>query len=577
MRRSLRYKLIIGFMTIAIPLVILLMYNNLYASSTVREQVAESNKNAIILYSNQIQAELNRETNFLYNLAYEDPNIALLSRTIDDPTEYILTKGRIINELNRYHRFDSSVDFQFIYSLKNHDLFNTLIKTKSYDELITIQSTIEQLLNDIKPDSAYFQMWKTIKYGDEYALVRLVDTGEGYYLGASVRMSNLMIPLDLIQLGQEGYASFLSQEGNIIANREMMNQFSLGSSFSFQPRDSYQQIKLQEKKYIVVTNPIKGTDTLLSAFIPERKMLQKLTYFQGIIFIIPVLAAIVLCFYLFYLNNMILRPLNNLIQGMRKIKQGDWKFRLHPSKSREFTIINEAFNDMALQIHELKINVYEEQIKAHKAEVKHLQLQINPHFLLNSMNIVYNLAQIKKYDIIQLMCLNLMKYFRFTTQTHRNVVTIAEEMEHMESYINIQQLRFPERITYTFDIEKELEQVCIPPLLIQPFIENCMKYGFDFMEHPFQISIRILTVPDSPLMKIVISDNGAGFSEEVLTELHNGLYFATQNGDHLGIWNVYHRLKFIFGQESNLLFNNVPDSGANVTILMPIRTLEQFN
>ncbi|UKS29320.1 histidine kinase [Paenibacillus sp. HWE-109] len=573
MTSSLRFKLIIGFITIAIPLLILLLFNNLFASSTVREQVAESNKNAIILYSNQLQAELNRETNFLYNLAYEDPNISLLSRVIHDPTEYILTKERIINELNRYHRFDSSVDFQFIYSVQNKDIFNTAIKTKSYEELITIQTTLEELLREAKPGSIYFQKWKAVKYGDQYALVRLVDTGEGYYLGASVQLKNLMIPLDLIQLGSDGFASFISDEGKIISNKEMSTALAIEPEGS---QDTYQLVLIDDKKYIVVSNPIKGTDTMLSAFIPEKKLVQKLTYFRGFIFMLPFLAAIVLIFYVFYLNKMILRPIYNLIRGMRKIKHGDWSTRLAPSQTKEFTIINETFNEMAAQIHDLKIHVYEEQIKLHKAEVKHLQLQMNPHFLLNSINIIYNLAQIQKYDIIQLMSLNLVKYFRFTTQTHRNVVSIAEELEHMESYIKIQQLRFPDRITYNFEVENSLQSRCIPPLIIQPFIENSMKYGFDFMEHPFHLDIQIASEKHSHIMEIVISDNGSGFNPDILAHLRSGQYFLSQSDEHLGIWNVYHRLQYIFGQEASLQFTNLPDSGACITIRMPIRNLDSF-
>ncbi|MBR2568635.1 MAG: sensor histidine kinase, partial [Paenibacillus sp.] len=109
MNNSLHKRLIIGFLAITVPFVILLLYNNLYASNTVRQQVAQSNKNAIMLYANQIQAELNRETNYLYNLAVEDYNIIQLPRITQDEYEYVLTKYRIFNELRRYHHYYSSI------------------------------------------------------------------------------------------------------------------------------------------------------------------------------------------------------------------------------------------------------------------------------------------------------------------------------------------------------------------------------------------------------------------------------------------------------------------------------------
>ncbi|TYP79792.1 sensor histidine kinase [Paenibacillus methanolicus] len=573
-RSSLNFRVTIGFFAIAIPLIFMLIYNNYYASNTVREQVAESNKNTMILYSNQIQAELNRETQYLYNLASEDPNVMQLSRATYDPDEYVFAKIRVMKAMERYLRFDSIVDFQFVYAVRNNALINTAIPADTYEKLTTVQTTIERFLREVKPGSLYFNEWRTIRYGDEYALLRLVDTGDGYYMGASVSLRNLMIPLDLMNMGEEGFTAFLSSEGKALAGSA--DRVLPEEKFRFAEGETFSRIRHEGSRFIVVSNPVQGTDTTLSAFIPEEQALHKLSYFQLIIYTIPALAAIVLIFYLIYLNDLVLKPMRVLLGGMRRIKNGDWQYRLAPSKTKEFTMINETFNAMASEIHRLKINVYEQEIQVHKAELKHLQLQMNPHFLLNAINIVYNLAQVKKFEIIQLMCQNLVKYFRFATQTHRAAVTIRDEMEHIESYINIQQLRFPERITYRIHIADELGAACIPPLLLQPFVENCIKYGFDFMDHPFHIDIRIEHADASGQMRIEIADNGIGFSEEMLVELHNGRYFDAYNGEHLGIWNVFHRLNIVFGREARALFSNRPDSGACVAIYMPVRTMEQY-
>lgn len=572
---SLRFKLIIGFFTIAVPLLALLLYNNYYASNTIREQVADSNKNSMILYSHQIEAALNKETNFLYNIAVEDPNIEALSQLLNDPDEYYLAKARILNTLTRYHRFDNSVDLQFIYSVQKQDLFTTPIKTQSYEELLSIKTTIEQLVKEVQPDSAYFREWKAIEYSQhKYALIRLVDTGDDFYLGAFVKLENLMIPLDLIHL-EHGFASFVNEQGELITNTSASGRNRLNTSLASESNEVYQIVKRDDQKFIVVMNQIQGTDVILSAFVPESQMLKNLYHFRRGIIIISIVAFIILIVYLVYLNEIILKPMNNLVRGMRRIKHGDWNTRLHTSKAKEFTMINEAFNSMASEIHDLKISVYEEQIKAHKAELKHLQLQINPHFLLNSINIVYNLAEIKNYNVIQLMCMNLVKYFRFTTKTNQVAVTIAEEMEHMESYIKIQQVRFPERVTYEIRISDGADQAAIPPLLIQPFIENAIKYGFDFMDHPFHIAIHIcLSVHDQ--LEIVISDNGSGFSREVLEQLQSGGFMENQTGEHLGITNVQYRLKHIFGHMTRLEFDNAPNSGARIRIALPFRTVEEF-
>ena len=188
-----------------------------------------------------------------------------------------------------------------------------------------------------------------------------------------------MIPLDLIHL-EYGFASFVNEQGELITNTSAIGTNRLNTALASESNEVYQIVKKDDQKYIVVMNQIQGTDVILSAFVPESQMLKNLYHFRRGIIIISIVAFFILIIYLVYLNEIILKPMNNLVRGMRRIKHGDWDTRLHASKAKEFTMINETFNSMASEIHELKISVYEEQIKAHQAELKHLQLQINPHF-----------------------------------------------------------------------------------------------------------------------------------------------------------------------------------------------------
>lgn len=565
---SLRFKLTVGFITITLPLVCLLLYSNYTASNSVREQAAESSKSMITLYSNQIQTALGIETNFLYDLATADVDILSLNKMVYNSNEYTLTKMRILNSLSRYNRFDSTVDIQFAYSNAYLDLIHTNIKTASYDENLAIKQGLQDLLDTVKPGSPLFSGWRVVSSGNIHGLVRIVDSGAGVYLGAWVRLEKLMIPLDLIQLGREGFAALADSEGKLITGSFDVGGFADPPLIDFY--EKYQRIMGEKDTYIVVSNPIISTDVTLAAFIPEKRMLHNLARFRMIIAWIPVFAVVMLSLYLIYLNGIILRPMNELIKGMRTLKRGDWAYRLNNSPSREFYMVNETFNDMAHQIQKLKINVYEEHIRAHKAELKHLQLQINPHFLLNSINVVYNLAQLKNYSVIQAMCLNLVKYFRFTTKTSKQFVTLSEEMEHMDSYLRIQQLRFPERITYRFVMDEDSKKVQIPPLIVQPFIENAIKYGFDFMDDPFHIEIHSIIDTDQKRCRIRIVDNGSGFSQELLDSLRSGRYFHQTNDQHLGIWNSYHRLQLLYGNTFRLEFDNCADSGALIELEIPV-------
>ena|GEM_PF-97899 len=631
-KRSLRFKLAIGFGLLSVPLLFILIYNNLAATSVVREQVAESNKNMVTLYSSQIQTSLSRETNFLYNLAMDDPNILALSdtRKSNDRIEYELAKNRILISLSRYHRYDSSVDVQFVYSTETKEMFNTVIRTLYLEEMDLIKQSIYDVVSKAEPDSPYLREWKLVSYGDKHALIRLVDSGYGYYLGAFVKLESLSVPLELIQLGQNGFSAFSDSGGSLVLASPLTR--SEAGSLRVAPERDYQTLNLKQEDYLVVSNRVKDTDMTLSAFIPEQRLLQKLSKYRTYISLMPFLAGFLLLLCVLYLNHVIIKPMHTLIRGMRTIKRGDWKYRLSPARSTEFAIINETFNDMVQEIEELKINVYEEQIRVHKAELKQLQLQINPHFLLNSINVVYSLAQIRNFGLIQSMCLNLVKYFRFTTRISGSLVAVGEEMEHMDSYLRIQQLRFPGKIDFDIDIDEELEQQQLPPLLVQPFIENAVKHGFDFMDEPFRIGISVHypggaaagageggireifkesggangneigseeragtdgggrsivrsaatngdgrsmermmpTDGSSRSFQVVVEDNGSGFPEEVLKELQSGRRFEASGDEHLGIWNVHHRLKLLYGSSASLQFSNREAGGARIVIVLPL-------
>jgi len=143
----------------------------------------------------------------------------------------------------------------------------------------------------------------------------------------------------------------------------------------------------------------------------------------------------------------------------------------------------------------------------------------------------------------------------------------------MDSYLRIQQLRFPGRITFVIEMEGNVGEIPIPPLVVQPFIENAVKHGFDFMDEPFHIEIRARLEEGS--CRIRIADNGSGFPEEVLAELQSGSYFMRNDDLHLGMRNSYHRLHLLYGSGAGLSFGNGRDSGAWVELEIPAENKEQ--
>jgi two-component system sensor histidine kinase YesM len=281
--------------------------------------------------------------------------------------------------------------------------------------------------------------------------------------------------------------------------------------------------------------------------------------------------------YLLFLQRYILKPINKLIKGMRRIYSGDLSARFNDDKLMEFKVIGDTFNNMVSQIEVLKIDIYEEQIRTQRAELKHLQAQIHPHFFMNSLNIIFNLAQTRNYELIQQMAIHLVKYFRFAIRTHLSSITLEEELEHIRNYLSVQKVRYPENLTFEIDIDPELTACRIPPSTILPLVENAMIHGFSaHLEEQFVIQISVRQDPLSEsFLQIEVRDNGRGIEREQLENLHSIGYFSEKGNDHVGLWNVMRRCRLYYKTDIEIQIDNGEVRGAFVILRLPRNDLDE--
>jgi two-component system sensor histidine kinase YesM len=531
-RATLPSRLIAGFALITVPLVVLLVWNNVYAMKVVQSQVATSNKNLLELYMNQIDTVLVDIEKYIYKTAYDSDLISLGAYGKDDPEAYI-AKVRTLNDMFLNLNYYKDADVFFIYNSNLDGLSLASQQHLPFDSKELIKLKLEQLMGD-SSKTDIFRSWILINQDGHYSLVRVVNTGYDTYVGAWVDINKLMIPLNLLDLGEDRQALFLSKDGRSLtpmkdpqyAKSIQVADWSVESADSVQP---YKTIHLQEKKYLLVVQPSRTSNIQLAVMIPERNLLEGLTLFQKINYFVPVLALLILFFYLLFLQRSIIRPITQLIGGMRRIYSGDLSVRFNDNRLMELKVIGDTFNKMVQQIEVLKIDIYEEQIRTQKAELKHLQVQIHPHFFMNSLNLVYNLAQIRNFELVQKISIHLVKYFRYVIHTHKTSMMISEELDHIHQYLAIQKVRFPDNLTYTIEVDDDLKELRIPPSTIQPLVENAMIHGFSVnLGVPFSIQVIIRADSSPEHLIIEVRDNGRGFPPELLEQFQSRQYFEKE-------------------------------------------------
>ncbi|OMF18508.1 hypothetical protein BK133_30550 [Paenibacillus sp. FSL H8-0548] len=493
---SIRFKLIFGLIVVMLPVLSLLIYNNLYSIQVVRNQVAQSNSNLLDLYMGLIDKELTNIDTYLFQFATKETRLNYLERPAEEDLDrYSLSKYQLFRELYDNSNPYYSLDFFFVYSIVNEDL---LLAPKSLATETANTMLIKNSLNGIFQDqnkmlSYPYEWWSSLNINESAYLIHIIKTGN-VYIGALVNYKQIMEPLDKLDLGTTGKSLLVG------ANNEPLQDaaFFEANQIKLNYEQKVYHLTGKDEKYLVIGEKSDKGDFSLLAVLPDRSILEKLPYAQRVIVGIVSGAVLILMAALFLLRKIILLPINRIMVAMRKIKGGHLEARIKDvPTSYEFQLMNESFNSMVSEIQKLKIDIYEEQLFNQKAELKHLQLQINPHFYLNSLNTFYYLADDKNYVVMKELSLSLIEYFRFMFRSHSDFVALREEIKHARNYLRIQEFRFPGGLTYDFSVDDSLMDCSVPPLIVQTFVENAIKHAVT-LDELVQIHITINSDESSP-------------------------------------------------------------------------------
>lgn len=283
------------------------------------------------------------------------------------------------------------------------------------------------------------------------------------------------------------------------------------------------------------------------------------------------LATLALCPFLYRrLKKDILEPLDTLHTATHAFGE-DRAFRIPPQPERvseDFLALFSGFNDMAGEVQAS----YEKDIKMLETEMDNLRLQVNPHMLLNSYNTIYALAQSKNFPVIQDYALCLVEYFRYVLRRGQQLVTVRQELEFVDNFIRIQRIRFPGRFSYVYQAEEECLSAQIPPLLIENFVENAVKYALNPKEAiEIVVSVRKdINSCEKDALHIAITDTGSGIKGQVLEKLKAHEPYIDESGhSHIGIYNCLRRIELFYGEEGDVDFSSGEGKGTQVYIVVP--------
>ncbi|GGH66260.1 sensor histidine kinase YesM [Paenibacillus silvae] len=317
--------------------------------------------------------------------------------------------------------------------------------------------------------------------------------------------------------------------------------------------DSESVVQNGKESYIVVKQRSELTGWTLAVLTPLRETTEGVSILRTALFVSGIIGVVLFLVMSFFLSTMITRPLIRLMRAMRGAQPGAMRPNLMVSSTSEINELNEVYNQMVYRQNELAQVVHDKEVMQSRAELKALQSQINPHFLFNTLEAFYWSLEDKGEEEMARMVIAMSRLFRYIiTSPHQDEwVTIADELEHVERYLNIMQMRLGNRMQWEIRLSEELRTVPMPKLLIQPLVENAVLYGVESTLKPGKIEINVYPSSITGLVCVEVRDDGPGIEAERLQTIQQALKggdpLAPGRGTGVGLVNVHQRLQLYFG------------------------------
>ncbi|MFB9274136.1 cache domain-containing sensor histidine kinase [Cohnella cellulosilytica] len=279
--------------------------------------------------------------------------------------------------------------------------------------------------------------------------------------------------------------------------------------------------------------------------------------------LMAVILGIVAMVFAYFIAGRITKPIKKLLGAMRSVGEGDFQTQIAFRTNDEFGILLQRFNRMNAQIRHLVTENYEIKLKEQEAEIQALSMQMNPHFLYNTLNVMNWTAIENGQKELSKMLVCLSNMLHYTSRKDWGAVHLSEETEWMNNYFYIMSVRFEGKFSIGYEIDPRLYEYKVPRLLFQPFVENAILHGFDQIETGGFIRIRGWIADETRYYEI--ADNGRGMSEETVKAI---LYRESSS---VGIKNTIARIQLQYGGQYGISINSRPNEGTSVVITLPLK------
>ncbi|MGO4345133.1 sensor histidine kinase [Paenibacillus sp. MCAF9] len=558
-------KIVALIIIMLVPIMLLYFYSNKTSTDILGEELNKSNTNQLLFFQNQVNTSIDSMA-LWPDLLIQDPDISSLRDIFTEMPELSLSMITLIK------RIQTKLAIQQNSSKWRSSLhiYSPILHRDISDNDVVLYDDAD-LKKRLKPG------WQVkAAENNEFVFSRYAVTPYSSYLDPS--SSNLVIEVQfdssnikdmLDKFKSDGRREpFYYLEGvgviyNRSADKELTNNvIHLLKQQPLQDLES-RTIDLGGEKYLVNIVKSETIGWHLIDYIPISEIIRPIQKTNQLFYVSLAGLLLLCCIAAYLLYAQVQVPIKHLIVGFQKLKNGDYSVRMKPRGRSEFGFLYTRFNLMVAQIQELFETVYLEKIHVREARLKQLQSQINPHFFYNCFSFISSMAKLEKNEAVVAMSHHLSNYYRYTTRQERDLVAMSEEINFVTSYLEIQKMRMP-RLEYSISLPADMRHLEIPPLMLQPLVENAVIHGIEAWTDASIIQITGEWHEEGA--RLVVEDDGKGMSMEDILILQHKMQNQMDEQMGCGLWNVHQRMHLRFRGSAGVSFSSSNLGGLKVTI-----------
>lgn len=549
---------------IMIPYLLLIMLTEIFIGSYTYTRL--SNSSSVLTELNMKMTFQQITNNILYQLQdvqqisdslFQSTEIQKYLDSEEDPFDiYIITRDQLLPLLAAPLQSTRN-NIQIMLYVKNEkyqEVFKDLkgnIQEKAYNLLYFSRIENEEWFKQLtvkKLDNQWLQVDTDLEQHN-ISLIRKLISFNDYqteigYLRISIRLEELFQSLNSVRVG----------EHSIVQVRDKTT-----SNILYQVNTSGEE-KINES-YLTVKQDIPGTHYGLEILVSDQYFLKDAQDIRNVTLTVCIASFLIMLFIGILVARLSNRRMKKIISYVRSLRSGEFRKRILISGHDEFAQIAVAFNQTASNIDHLIQTVYLQKINVKEAELEALQAQINPHFLYNTLSSINSLAKMGETDKVSAMVTGLAKFYRLTLNDGRIMIPLVNELEQVKSYIEIQKIKYANRFDTYIEVEPELLECEVIKLILQPFVENALKYAW----HVDRLTVKIVGRRVGDHIFISVIDNGIGIHRDRIREINSNQLMISS----CGISNVNDRIRLRYGGDYGVKVSSFYGGGTTVLLILP--------